>query len=53
MYPEFAGIYRQWRPYDQKEGLLLSHGGDDIFDITPERAFETFAAVLAAMGVKA
>ncbi len=53
MYPEFAGIYKQWYPYGQKDGLVLSKGGDDIFGIEPEQAFETFVSLMNTIKVKA
>ncbi|MBN2226474.1 MAG: glycosyltransferase family 9 protein [candidate division Zixibacteria bacterium] len=51
MYPEFSGVYRQWRPYGQEYGLVLSPGGDDIFNITPGQAFAAFETALAATGL--
>ncbi len=53
MYPEFAGIYKQWYPYGMKDGLVLSHGGDDVFNISPEQAFETFVSLMNSIRVKA
>jgi len=48
LYPEFSGVYRQWRPYGQDYGLVLSRGDDNIFNITPEQVFEAFEVSLAA-----
>ncbi len=52
MYPEFGRIYRQWRPYGQIGGLVLSRGGDDIYDITPEQVYDAFAALATTIEVK-
>ncbi|MBD3401966.1 hypothetical protein GF420_03650 [candidate division GN15 bacterium] len=41
-YPEYKGIYRQWSPYGQPEGLVLSPGEDNIFRITVDQAIATF-----------
>ena len=46
LYPKFSGVYRQWRPYDQEGGLVLSKGGDDIFNITPAMVLESFMDML-------
>ncbi|MDX9858991.1 MAG: glycosyltransferase family 9 protein [candidate division Zixibacteria bacterium] len=45
-YPSFKGIYRQWCPYDQPEGLVLSHGEDNIFNITADQAYEAFSRLV-------
>lgn len=41
-YPEYKGIYRQWCPYGQPDGVVLSYGEDNIFGITVDQAFEAF-----------
>ncbi len=46
LYPEFSGVYRQWRPFGQDGGLVLSKGGDDIFNITPAMVLESFMDLL-------
>lgn len=45
-YPSYKGIYRQWCPYDQPEGLVLSDGDDNIFNITVDQAFDTFERLM-------
>lgn len=45
-YPSYKGIYRQWCPYDQPEGLVLSDGDDNIFNITVDQAFSTFQRLM-------
>jgi len=42
LYPEYRKVYRQWLPYRQPKGLVLSYGGDNIFNITVDEVFDTF-----------
>lgn len=45
MYPEFGNIFKQWYPYGQIEGLVLSKGEDNIFNVTPDQVMATFDKV--------
>lgn len=42
LYTAYENVYRQWRPFNQEEGLVLSYGGDNIFDITVAQVFDVF-----------
>lgn len=42
LYPEYKKVYLQWLPYRQPEGLVLSYGGDNIFNITVEEVSDKF-----------
>lgn len=42
LYTAYKNVYRQWRPFNQEDGLVLSYGGDDIFNISVEQVFDEF-----------
>ncbi len=42
LYTAYKKVYRQWRPFNQEDGLVLSYGGDDVFNITVEQVFDEF-----------
>ncbi|RKX19438.1 MAG: hypothetical protein DRP51_07420 [Candidatus Zixiibacteriota bacterium] len=46
LYTAYKKVYRQWRPFNQEEGLVLSYGGDDIFNITVEQVFDEFKRMI-------
>jgi ADP-heptose:LPS heptosyltransferase len=46
IYPEYKNIYRQWYPYGQTDGLVLSYGVDNIFDVPAERVFAEFRKMM-------
>ncbi len=47
LYPEYKKVYRQWLPYRQPEGLVLSYGDDNIFNITVEEVFAKFREMVS------
>lgn len=46
LYSAYQKVYRQWRPFNQPDGLVLSYGGDDIFNITVEQVFDEFKKMI-------
>jgi len=42
LYPAYKNVYRQWRPFNQEEGLVLSYSGNNIFGITVAQVFDLF-----------
>jgi len=46
LYPEYKQVYKQWLPYRQPEGLVLSYGGDNIFNITVEEVYQVFLKMI-------
>lgn len=46
LYPEYKKVYRQWRPYAQSNGLILSYGGDNVFNITVDQVYNEFNKML-------
>jgi len=42
LYPEYKKVYLQWLPYGQPEGLVLSYGGDNIFNISVKDVYDKF-----------
>ena len=46
LYPEYRQVYRQWRPYGQDDGLVLSYGGDNVFSITVDQVYEAFLGLV-------
>ncbi len=46
LYAAYKEVYRQWRPFNQEDGLVLSYGGDNIFNINVEQVFEEFSRIM-------
>ncbi|MCP4705047.1 MAG: glycosyltransferase family 9 protein [candidate division Zixibacteria bacterium] len=42
LYTAYKKVYRQWRPFNQEDGLVLSYGDDNIFNISVEQVFDEF-----------
>ncbi len=49
LYSRFMKNFLLWRPYDQQVGAVVSGNDDNIFDISVNDVFETFAHVTKQM----
>ena len=46
LYTAYKNIYRQWQPFNQEKGLVLSYGEDNIFDISVDQVFKEFTEMV-------
>ncbi len=51
LYPEYRKVYRQWMPYRQPDGLVLSYEGDTVFGIKVDEVYSTFIGLLEKNGL--
>jgi ADP-heptose:LPS heptosyltransferase len=51
LYPEYRKVYRQWMPYRQPDGLVLSYEGDTVFGIQVDEVYNTFIGLLKNNGL--